>query len=77
MLSLQNAEAVEQRNIASLAKEFALPFNEVVDLYEAQRARLMDGATVGKFFSIFALRNVRQMLTQRHSRPAPAALPTV
>jgi hypothetical protein len=65
MLSLQNAEAVEQRNIASLAKEFALPLREVGDLYEAQRERLRKGATVGKFFSIFAMRNIRQMLTQR------------
>jgi len=77
MLSLQSVEAVEKRNIESLAKEFALPIREVGDLYEAQRARLMQGATVGRFFSIFAIRNIRQMLMQRHSLSAPAALPHV
>ena len=64
MPSLQSKEAIEQRNIASLAAEFAMPMTEVSALYEAQRARLMNGATVGKYFSIFAVRNIREQLTK-------------
>jgi hypothetical protein len=64
MPSLQSREAIEQRNIVSLAKEFSLPTGEVRVLYEAQRALLMKDATVGKYFSIFAVRNIRQHLSR-------------
>ena len=62
MPTLQSKEAIEQRNIAALAAEFALPLVEVSALYEAQRTRLMQGAKVGKYFPIFAVRNIRQQL---------------
>ena len=72
MPSLQSIEAIEQRNIVSLAKEFSLPTEEVRILYEAQRTRLMKDATVGKYFSIFALRNIRQHLSRLpKSSPQP------
>ena len=70
MPSLQSKEAIEKRDIASLAAEFALSVAEVSALYEAQRVRLMQGAKVGKYFSIFALRNIRRQLTEsRHHTP--------
>ena len=65
--SLQSKEAIERRNIASLAAEFDLPLAEVSALYEAQRERLMTGAKVGKFLPIFAVRNIREQLTQRRT----------
>jgi len=67
MPSLQSKEAIEQRSIAGLATEFALPLAEVIALYEAQRTRLMKGAKVGKYFSIVAVRNIRQQLTQKRA----------
>jgi len=60
MPSLQCKEAIEKRNIAGLAAEIALPPAEVRVLYEAQR--LMRSATVGKYFSVFAVRNIRRQL---------------
>jgi hypothetical protein len=65
MPSLQSKEAIERRNIADLAAEFALPVAEVRALYEAQRTRLMQGARVGKYFPIFAVRNIRKFLTEK------------
>jgi len=65
MALLQSKEAIEKRNIAGLATEFALPLAEVRVLYEAQRTRLMRGASVGKYFPVFAVRNIRRQLAQR------------
>jgi hypothetical protein len=65
MPSIHSKEAIEQRNIAGLAAEFALPAAEVRALYEAQRTRLMRDASVGKYFSVFAVRNVRQQLVRQ------------
>jgi hypothetical protein len=67
MPSLQSQEAIEKRNIAGLAAEFALPSAEVRVLYEAQRTRLMPGASVGKYFSVFAVRNIRRQLSRRQA----------
>jgi uncharacterized protein YlxP (DUF503 family) len=67
MRALQSKEAIEQRNIANLAKEFALSIAEVGALYEIQRERLMKGAKVGKYFSIVAVRNIRQQLAQKRT----------
>lgn len=67
MRSLQTKEAVDKRNIAMLAKEFALSLAEVGTLYEAQRIHLMEGATVGKYFSIVAVRNIREQLTPKRT----------
>ena len=48
MTSIQSKEAVEQRSIAGLAKEFALPVEEVLVLYEAHRTLSMRGVRGGK-----------------------------
>jgi ribosomal protein L13E len=72
MQPLQSKEAIERRNIADLAKEFTLPLAEVRALYEAQRARLMKGAKVGKYFSIVAVRNIRLQLAKRRTSPLVA-----
>jgi hypothetical protein len=32
-------------------------------MYEIQRLRLMEGATVGKYFAIVAVRNIREQLS--------------
>jgi hypothetical protein len=65
MQALQNKEAIERRNIAALAEEFAMPLAEVSAMYEAQRTQLMQGSKVGKFFSIFAVRNIRRQLMRQ------------
>jgi hypothetical protein len=67
MPSLQGPDAVEKRNIAELSDEFHMSLAEVGLLYEAQRTRLMSGARVGKYFPIFAVRNIRQQLASRKS----------
>ena len=58
---------MDRQSIANLAMEFSVSLEEVGTLYDAQCTRLMQGATVGKYLSIFAVRNVRQQLTQRRS----------
>ena len=62
MPSLQSTQANEARNIAALEKEFELSPGEVSAMYEAQRVRLMKGAKIGKYFPIFAVRNIRELL---------------
>jgi hypothetical protein len=62
MPALQGSEAVDKRNIAELSEEFHMSLDEVSGLYEAQRMRLMLGAKVGKYFPIFAVRNIRERL---------------
>jgi hypothetical protein len=73
MPSLQSQEVIEQRSIAALAAEFALSLAEVAALYDAQRTRLITGAKVGKYFSTFAVRNIRQQLA--HKRTSLLAMP--
>jgi hypothetical protein len=63
MHSIQTKEAIDKRNIAMLAKEFALTVAEVSAMYEIQRLHLMEGATVGKYFAIVAVRNIREQLS--------------
>jgi hypothetical protein len=75
MPSLQGPEAVESRNIAELADEFNISLEEAGMLYEAQRTRLMLGAKVGKYFPIFAVRNIRQQLALRKSGHGQAPEP--
>jgi hypothetical protein len=36
---------------------------QVSAMYEIQRLRLMEGATVGKYFAIVAVRNIREQLS--------------
>lgn len=67
MPTFRSKEAIEQRTIADLAAEFSLPVAEVRGLYEAERARLMKGAKVGKYFSVFAVRDIREELTRRQA----------
>lgn len=69
MPRLQSKEAIEQRNIASLAAEFGLSLAAVGTLYEAQRKRLMSDAKVEKYFPIFAVRNIRELLVGQGATP--------
>jgi hypothetical protein len=75
MPSLQGPDAVENRNIAELSDEFHISPEEVGLLYEAQRTRLMAGAKVGKYFPIFAVRNIREQLASRNSGQGQAPEP--
>jgi hypothetical protein len=68
MPSLQSKEVIERRNIEALATEFSLPASEVSALFEAQRVHLMRGAKVGKYFPIFAARNIRKQLELKRTR---------
>jgi hypothetical protein len=63
--STQATEATEARNIAALAKEFDLPLADIRTLYEEQRTRLLQGAKVKKYFPVFAMRNIRELLQLR------------
>jgi hypothetical protein len=51
--------------MVDLAAEFELPLEEVGAMYDEQRMGLMPGAKVGKYLSIFAVRNIRLQLSQR------------
>jgi hypothetical protein len=76
MPPMQGQEAVEKRNIAELSDEFNISLEEVGLLYEAQRTQLMSGAKVGKYFPIFAVRNIRKQLASRKLGQRQAPEPT-
>ena len=65
MPTAHSKETLDRQNIADLASEFAIGVGEVSALYDAQCKRLLLGAKVDRYLSIFAVRNVRQQLTQR------------
>lgn len=48
-----------------LARESRLPVGEVEHLYVDEMARLAIGARIKGFLSIFAIRNVRELLLER------------
>jgi hypothetical protein len=58
----------EHQAILVLARESGLPFDQVAQLYEDERAQLDVDAHVKQFLPIFTLRSVRAKLLQR--RPA-------
>jgi hypothetical protein len=64
-----------QQALELLARESAMPVNEVARLYEDARAGLEAGARIKDYVGIFALRNVRNMLRQRTAMRFPARLP--
>lgn len=67
-MSNQLDESVKHRAIEFLAQESKLPFDQVAELYEHERAELDLGARVKKFLPIFTFRNVQEQLL--HLRPA-------
>ena len=48
-----------------LARETLLPVGDVEQLYVNEMAKLVIGAHVKSFLSIFAIRNVRKLLIER------------
>ena len=63
----RSKQSHQQRAIEILAREAALPIDEVTRLYEVERAGLGVGAHITAFLPIFAVRNVRKALRQRAS----------
>ena len=59
-------ESVRRHAIEFLAEESKLPFDQVAQLYEKERAKLELGAKVKKYLPIFTLRNVQEQLLQLH-----------
>jgi hypothetical protein len=56
-----------------LARESSLPVGDVEQLYMDEMAKLAIGARIKSFLSIFAIRNVRELLIKRGiAKPAPA-----
>ncbi len=51
--------------VQALAREFALPLDEVRRLYEHTRAELASGAQVHHYVPIFAVRRLRELLRRR------------
>jgi hypothetical protein len=62
----------DQRAIEFLAEESQVPVNEVAQLYERALAELGVGARIRSFLGIFAIRNVRKILSQRSPRKRTA-----
>jgi hypothetical protein len=61
-------DSVKHRAIEFLANEAKLPFDQVAEMYEHERAELEVDAKVKKFLPIFTFRNVQeQLLLQRPS----------
>ena len=48
-----------------LARESHLPVGDVEQLYVDEMAKLAPGARINSFLSIFAIRNVRELLLKR------------
>ncbi len=55
-------DSVKHRAIELLAGEAKLPFDEVAQIYEQERAELDRDARVKKFLPIFTFRNVQEKL---------------
>jgi len=54
----------ETRRIEALALESQMPLDTVIDLYEDECAKLELAARIKGFLPIFALRNLRDRLSQ-------------
>jgi hypothetical protein len=55
-------ESVKHRAIEFLASEAKLPFDQVAQIYEHERAELDLDARVKRFLPIFTFRNVQEQL---------------
>jgi hypothetical protein len=55
----------QKRIVAFLALESHVSIDDVVKLYEHERAELAVGAHITKFLHIFATRNVQEILRKR------------
>jgi hypothetical protein len=56
------ADSVKRRAITLLAANSKLPFDQVAQLYEVERAKLEVSARVKLYLPIFTFRNVREQL---------------
>ncbi len=65
MPGLVDRQPNQKHIVAALAAQCRVPINEVATLYEHERAVLAADAHVTKFLHIFAIRNVREMLSKR------------
>jgi hypothetical protein len=61
-----------ERAIEALARQFQVPIDHVVQLYEREFAMLTGSARITSFLTILTARKVREILRQR-SHPAPDA----
>jgi len=52
--------------VASLARDFSLTVEEMAQLYDQELSALEQGAHSQMFLHIFAIRNARKALRQRH-----------
>jgi hypothetical protein len=79
MIVQQGKQSNQKRTLEFLARESKVSVDEVVRLYEDERAQLEADALITSFLPIFAIRNVREMLRQRsggkRSVLAPYATP--
>jgi len=55
-----------------LANEMQVPISEVARLYGSELSKLMIGAQITGFLPIFAIRNVRKLLSLRRTGASPA-----
>jgi hypothetical protein len=61
----------QARIVAFLARDSEVPIDEVARLYENERAKLETGAHIKGFLSIFAIRNVQEILFRRRAEAPP------
>lgn len=73
MFTPQNKQAERKRIVEFLASESKTPTDAVARLYDDEVAKLMLGARITSFLSIFAIRNVQKTLRQQSvARPSTA-----
>jgi hypothetical protein len=73
MNSEQSTRSDTDPAVEFLARESHLPIGDVEQLYVDEMAKLALGARIKSFLSIFAIRNVRELLLKRAiAKLAPA-----
>jgi hypothetical protein len=60
-----NTRSDKEPAVEFLARESHLPVGDVEQLYVDEMAKLALGARINSFLSIFAIRNVRELLLKR------------
>ena len=71
--SEQSPQPEQNLAVEFLANELHVPANEVARLYGTELAKLKIGARITGFLSIFAIRNVRELLRHRSTEKTASA----
>jgi len=73
MYAEHSKQSHQEPALVFLARESQVSIDEVALLYENELSKLEVGARVQSFLPIFAIRKVREMLSQRNNGKRPHA----